>query len=92
MTPRAELTRALLETLAGVPGLRPAAPAIAELDVMAIGVEEEVVEVRVVALTLPLPPLLRHAEAALLSTVDDSPWQNARLRLVVTDIDAAAFG
>ncbi len=45
-----------------------------------------------VALALPPPPILRRAEAALRLALDESGRTSARLRLVVTDIDACAFG
>lgn len=73
MTPRSELTRSLLAVLGRIPGLRPATPATTHvgsrvpwnLDTMAVGIDDELIEIRVVALALPLPPILREAEAAL---------------------------
>ncbi|WP_370950027.1 hypothetical protein AB5J62_21155 [Amycolatopsis sp. cg5] len=89
MTARSELVQALLAALRELDGLRPAAPW--DLGALAVGVDEDLVEIRLVALALPLPPLLRKAEATLRSILDASPWQRARLRLLVTDLDAAAF-
>lgn len=89
MTARNELIQALLAALREVDGLRPAAPW--DLGALAVGVDEELIEIRLVALALPLPPLLRKAEAALRSIVDESPFGNARLRLLVTDLDATAL-
>ncbi|WP_439657605.1 hypothetical protein ACSHWB_35165 [Lentzea sp. HUAS TT2] len=94
-----DLTRALLEALRGVDGLRAATPSTRaeaswvpwDLDAMAVDVDDDVVQLRLVALALPLPPVLRRAEAALRSVLDDSVWKNARLRLVITDIDASAL-
>ncbi|MFC8262076.1 hypothetical protein ACFUNF_31765 [Streptomyces sp. NPDC057291] len=99
MTSRSELTRSLLAVLGGIPGLRPATPATTHvgshvpwnLDTMAVGIDDELIEIRVVALALPLPPILREAEAALHAALKETWWKNARLRLVVTDIDAAAL-
>jgi hypothetical protein len=89
----------LLEALHGIPGLRPATPATTRvatlvpwnLDVLAVDVTDEVVELRLVALTLPLPPLLRRAEVVLRAALRGTRWESARLRLVVTDLDAAAL-
>ncbi|MFF7576012.1 hypothetical protein ACFZBE_13625 [Streptomyces sp. NPDC008061] len=61
------------------------------LDTMAVGIDEELIEIRVVALALPLPPILREAEAALRAALKETGWKDARLRLVVCDIDAAAL-
>lgn len=99
VTARSELTRSLLEVLGRIPGLRPATPATTHvrsrvpwnLDTMAIGIDEELIEIRVVALALPLPPILREAEAALRAALKETGWKDARLRLVVCDIDAAAL-
>ncbi|MFD8493014.1 hypothetical protein [Amycolatopsis sp. NPDC059657] len=89
MTARSDLTQALLAALRELDGLRPAAPG--DLGALAIGVDADLIEIRLVALALPLPPLLSKAEAVLRSIVDGSPWQAARLRLLVTDLDAAAL-
>ena len=94
-----ELTRSLLDVLRGLPGLRAATPSTRseaawvpwDLDAMAVDVADDVVEIRLVALALPLPPVLRRAEAALRSVLDESAWSGARLRLLITDIDARAF-
>jgi hypothetical protein len=55
-------------------------------------VEGQTVVVRVVATQLPLPPLVRHAEQALLPVLAASTLPVSRLRLEITDIDGAAFG
>jgi hypothetical protein len=89
----------LLEALHEIPGLRPATPSATRaatlvpwnVDVLAVDVSDEVVELRLVALTLPLPPLLRRAEAVLRDALRGTKWESARLRLVVTDLDAAAL-
>jgi hypothetical protein len=89
----------LLEALRGIPGLRPATPSTTRavvlvpwnVDMLAVDVTDEVVELRLVALTLPLPPLLRRAEAVLRAALLGTKWESAMLRLVVTDLDAAAL-
>lgn len=99
MTPRSELTRSLLAVLGRIPGLRPASPSTTHvgsrvpwnLDTLAVGIDDELIEIRVVALALPLPPILREAETALHTALKETRWKDARLRLIVTDIDAAAF-
>jgi len=89
----------VLEALRGIPGLRPATPSATRVatlvpwnvDVLAVDVTDEVVELRLVALRLPLPPLLRRAEVVLRAALLGTKWESARLRLVVTDLDAAAL-
>jgi hypothetical protein len=60
--------------------------------VLAVDIGDDFVEIRVIALALPLPPILRRAEAALRSALDEFGRTRALLRLVVTDINASAFG
>ncbi|GAB3561872.1 hypothetical protein GCM10027445_01400 [Amycolatopsis endophytica] len=98
ITTRRELAQEVLAALRTVPGLRPAAPVLRpaarlsfDLDLLAIDVDDDVVEIRLVALTLPLPPLLRRAVAALRPVLEGTRWADARLRLLVTGLDAAAF-
>ncbi len=92
-----ELTERLLAVLGKQSGLRPATPAGQpaawvrwDLDTMAVDVAEDTVEIRVVAMELPLPPLLDRVQRALRAVLDESAWSDAVLRLVVTDIDASA--
>lgn len=95
----AQVADTLLEALRGIPGLRPATPSTTRaatlvpwnVDVLAVDITDEVVELRLVALTLPLPPLLRRTEVALRAVLRGTKWESARLRLVVTDLDAAAL-
>ncbi|MER7660075.1 hypothetical protein [Streptomyces sp. NPDC096193] len=61
------------------------------LDASAVTVGDDVVEIRLVALVLPLPAVLSRAETALRAVLAGTRWSDARLRLVVTDIDAAAL-
>jgi hypothetical protein len=107
MNTTAELVDNLLAALDGVPGLRPATLAKAgrtpwgwNWDALAIDVTHEagdanggqVVVVRVVATRLPLPPVVRQAEQALLAVLTASGLPVTRLRLEITDIDGTAFG
>ncbi|MFF3454004.1 hypothetical protein ACFYXH_06660 [Streptomyces sp. NPDC002730] len=93
------MTRSLLAVLGRLPGLRPATPSATRIgsrvpwnvDTLAVRIDAELIEIRVVALALPLPPILREAEAALQTALEESLWKDVRLRLVVTDIDAAAL-
>lgn len=91
----ASVADTLLEALQGIPGLRPATPTTTRVpwnfDALAVDITDEVVELRLVALTLPLPPLLHHAEVVLRAALRGTKWESARLRLVVTDLDAAAL-
>ncbi|MER5465981.1 hypothetical protein ABT010_36135 [Streptomyces sp. NPDC002668] len=99
VTPRTETTRSLLAVLGRIPGLRPATPSTTHigsrvpwnLDTLAVGIDDELIEIRVVALAVPLPPILREAAAALHAALTETRWKDAGLRLVVTDIDAAAL-
>ncbi|WP_020669295.1 hypothetical protein [Amycolatopsis nigrescens] len=94
-----ELTGKLLAALAGVTGLRPATPADPptaswmwwDWDSLAIDLDEDAVRIRLVATELPLPPLLHRATEAIRPVLAGTRWENAILRLVVTDIDGAAF-
>jgi hypothetical protein len=58
---------------------------------MAVDLDADVVQVRVIALRLPLRPLLEQASERVRPALDGTPWARAKLRLVVTDIDGAAF-
>jgi hypothetical protein len=102
MNASAELVHDLLATLDGVPGLRPATLANARKrpwgwnwDAMAVDISHEagghMVVVRVVATQLPLTPLVRRAEQALLAVLAARELPVTRLRLEITDIDGTAF-
>ncbi|HEY4460119.1 MAG TPA: hypothetical protein VGN81_37765, partial [Pseudonocardiaceae bacterium] len=70
MKPGAELTERLLKALRAEPGLRPATPANLpavpwDLDAFAVDVAADLIEVRVVATQLPLPPLVDRTHRAL---------------------------
>lgn len=89
------VVEAVLAALRKVPGLRPATPATVpslawvpwDWDDLAVSVTQEVVEIRLVATKLPLPPLLEHAGELLTPVLPPG----SRLRLVVTDIDRVAL-
>ncbi|MFD2468208.1 hypothetical protein [Amycolatopsis silviterrae] len=98
MTDPRSLAGRLADALSTVDGLRPATSAAAEISWLptdpaggSVDLTAESVEVRVVALRLPLPPLLSAAEDRVREVLDGTEWSGARIRLVVTDIDGAAF-
>jgi hypothetical protein len=89
----------ILAAVHSVEGLRPATPVSQPVSTwlprdwegMAVDLEDGVVQVRVIALRLPLPPLLERASESMRPALAGTPWEHAKLRLVVTDIDGAAF-
>ena len=94
----AEAVEKIVGALEAVDGLRPAtpvSPATTWLPVdwagLAVDVSAEVVEIRLIATRLPIPPLLDQAAAVVRPVLVGTEWENARLRLVVTDLDGAAF-
>lgn len=99
MTVRGETTEKLLAALDGVTGLRPATPTAEstaaripwDWDGIAIELDEDIVRIRLVATRLPLPPLLRAAADALRPVLVGTQWEDATLRLVVTDLDRDAL-
>jgi hypothetical protein len=97
MTARTDLIDRVLAALAEVAGVRPASPAVNasfgrwSLDALAVDVGNDVIEVRLVATVLPLPPLLERTAEALEPVVAGSEYGGARLRLVVVDVDRGAF-
>ncbi|WP_336156865.1 hypothetical protein [Amycolatopsis sp. VC5-11] len=98
MTDPRSLTGRLADALSAVDGLRPATSVAAEISWLptdpaggSVDLTAESVEIRVVALRLPLPPLLSAAEAQVRKVLDGTEWADATIRLVVTDIDGAAF-
>ncbi|MFI5716130.1 hypothetical protein [Nocardia sp. NPDC051750] len=87
----------ILGALENVPGLRPAAPLLGDkaswpwdTRQYAVDLGADVVEVRVVSEVLPLPPLLERAGRAIRPVLTGSRWEQAELRLVVTELDTAA--
>ncbi|MBF6436425.1 hypothetical protein [Nocardia cyriacigeorgica] len=89
----------IIGAVEGISGLRPATPIVRENATWwpwdarkyAVDLTERAVVVRVVAATLPLPPLLDLAGKAIGLVLAGTPWERATLRLVVTELDAAAF-
>ncbi|MGF0316386.1 hypothetical protein [Nocardia fluminea] len=57
----------------------------------AVDLDDTVVQIRVVAATLPLRPLLRSLEAAIRPLLDQTPWAAARLRVHVVDLHTDVF-
>ncbi|MBB4687440.1 hypothetical protein [Amycolatopsis jiangsuensis] len=93
-----ELAGKIAEAVAGVEGLRPATVVASDLNWLpidlsggAVDLTPELVEVRLLATRLPLPPLLERAGTVVRDLLAGTEWERARLRLVVTDIDGAAF-
>lgn len=93
-----DLADRILGAAESVTGIRPAVPIIRE-DLapfpwdsrkFAVDLTPEVVEVRVIAAALPLPPLLERTAAAIRAVLAGTAWEGAELRLVVTELDAAA--
>lgn len=88
-----EAVERIVGALAEVAGLRPATPSLPMgREGMAVDLSPEVVQVRLIATRLPIPPLLDRAARAVRPVLTGTEWENARLRLVVTDLDGAAFG
>jgi hypothetical protein len=87
-----EAVERIVGALAEVAGLRPASPSLpmARADT-AVDLSPEVVRIRLIATRLPIPPLLDRAVRAVRPVLAGTQWENARLRLVVTDLDGAAF-
>lgn len=88
----AEATGRIVGALAAVDGLRPATSESVWLPGAAVDLSAGRVEIRLIATRLPIPPLLDRAAAAVRPVLAGTEWADARLRLVVTDLDGAAFG
>jgi hypothetical protein len=84
----AEAVEKIVGALEAVDGLRPATWLSAD---SAVDLSPEVVQVRLIATRLPIPPLLDRVAAVVRPVLVGTVWENARLRLVVTDLDGAAF-
>ena len=87
-----ETVERILGALEAVNGLRPATPESAWWPGTAVDLSAERVEVRLIATRLPIQPLLDRAAEAVRPVLAGTEWADARLRLVVTDLDGAAFG
>ncbi|MFD3743336.1 hypothetical protein [Nocardia sp. NPDC058633] len=57
----------------------------------AVDLGDTVVEIRVVAASLPLNPLLDELDAAVRPLLDGTPWATARLRIHVVDLHTDVF-
>ncbi|KDN17627.1 hypothetical protein [Amycolatopsis rifamycinica] len=87
-----ETVERILGALATVDGLRPATPeAPWSTASAAVGLSAERVEIRLIATRLPIPPRLDRVAEAVRPVLAGTEWAAARLRLVVTDLDGAAF-
>ncbi|WP_327151019.1 hypothetical protein [Nocardia sp. NBC_01329] len=98
MSDRDELIDAIVSAIDADPGARPAAPLIGALtpwrprNIHSYAVDlGPVIEVRVVATLLPLPPMYTRLTSAVRALLTGTPWEHTELRLVVTELDAAAF-
>ncbi|MEV0295923.1 hypothetical protein [Nocardia sp. NPDC050710] len=99
MTSTADTIEAIIDALETIAGLRPATPLGADVPQWwpwdargaAVDLAPGRIDVRVIAGVLPLPPLLDKATAAVRAALVGTEWSGARLRLVVTELDAAAF-
>ncbi|WP_378739897.1 hypothetical protein [Nocardia brasiliensis] len=95
-----EIIALILGALDTIDGIRPATPLGAESPAwwpwdprgFSVDLGPGRVEVRVAAGQLPLAPLLEKASAAVRTALTGTEWSDARLRLVVAELDAAAFG
>ncbi|SFW55782.1 hypothetical protein [Amycolatopsis australiensis] len=86
----AEAAEKIVGALESVDGLRPATWPV-ERTAAAVDLSPEVVRIRLIATRLPIPPLLDRATEVVRPVLAGTEWANARLRLVVTDLDGAAF-
>ncbi|WP_328447099.1 MULTISPECIES: hypothetical protein [unclassified Amycolatopsis] len=93
-----EAVEKIVVAIKGVPGLRPATPVSpgttwlpVDWEGMAVDLTPELVQIRLIASRLPIPPLLDRATEVVRPVLAGTEWENARLRLVVTDLDGAAF-
>lgn len=100
MTDTSDIIAVILGALDTIDGIRPAAPLGGESPAwwpwdargFAVDVGPGRIEVRVAAAELPLAPLLEKATCALRAALAETEWAEARLRLVVAELDAGAFG
>lgn len=85
----------LLKALEKIDGLRPSVPEPArswtswDVDTLAVDVEDGLVCVRVVATRLPLS--LAEAGESLRAVLLGTQWEDAVVRIVVTDVDKRAL-
>ena len=93
-----EAVEKIVGALRTIDGLRPATPVSPETtwlpvdwEGMAVDLSPELVQIRLIATRLPIPPLLDQAAEPVRPVLAGTEWEKARLRLVVTDVDGAAF-
>ncbi|WP_326945245.1 hypothetical protein OG439_37215 [Amycolatopsis sp. NBC_01307] len=93
-----EAVEKIIVAIKGIPGLRPATPVSAgttwlpvDWEGMAVDLTPELVQIRLIASRLPIPQLLDRATEVVRPVLAGTEWENAHLRLVVTDLDGAAF-
>ncbi|WP_158879424.1 hypothetical protein [Amycolatopsis anabasis] len=99
MTSANEVTEKLLAAVRAVPGLKPAVPAVQPVtswipwdwEGLAVDLDEDLVRIQLIATRLPLPPLLERAAEAVRPALAGTPWEGARLRLEVTELDGSAL-
>ena len=90
---------AVLGAIRSVPGLRPASLVRPERArwmpwdpaVLAVGLDEERLEVQLAATRLPLPPLIGQAATAVRAATAATRWGRQPHRLVVAAVDASAL-
>ncbi|WP_040791663.1 hypothetical protein [Nocardia paucivorans] len=88
----------ILGAVEDLPGIRLAIPFLRESAgrsfrddrKLAVDLTPEVIEIRVVATMLPLPPLLERAAATIRAVLSGTAWEGVELRLVVAELDTAA--
>jgi hypothetical protein len=95
-----ELVDRIVAAIEAVEGLRPAVPAAVPTagwlpeagKRLAVDLSPEIVDIRVVASALPLPPLLNELAAAVGALLTGREWSGTRVRVTVVELDAEAFG
>ncbi|RDI43287.1 hypothetical protein [Nocardia mexicana] len=95
-----DLIDAIVDAIESVDGLRPAAPLglpnakwlPLSGNRYAVDIGEQSVEIRVAATALPLQPLLDKLAIAIRGLLAETAQASTTLRIVVTELDAEAFG
>ena len=94
------VTASVLAAIRAVDGVRPWSPVPRtgpagrlpwDSGVLAIDLTDTLLRVRLVALRLPLPPLLDAVESAVRTALAGTRWAEVGLRLVVSEVDASAW-
>lgn len=99
MTDPRAIAGKVADAVSGLDGLRLATSLAAEISWLpsdpsggAVELAGNTVEIRLLALRLPLPPLLASAEAAVREALAGTEWADAHLRLVVAGLAGSAVG